>query len=108
MPNQNSDIYKHVGKKLIEFEIKLDTIKLIVDADCRETEFADRLRRLLRSSVDKFLVHRLINQVIDSGIVSVTPSPYPATRIIKPIEEEQNLMLESQYGECELPWVDEI
>lgn len=108
MLSQNNDIYKHIGKKLIEFEIKLDPIKLIVDADCRESEFADRLRRLVRSSIDKFLVHRLITHIIDSGIVSVTPSPYPATRIIKPIEEEQNLLLEAQYGECELPWVDEI
>ena len=102
------EIYKYVGKKLLEFDIKLDSLKIIVSPDCKEDEFAARLQRLLRQSINKFLVHRLIVEVLDGGIISATPAPYPKTRVIKPIEEEQNLMLDSQYGECELPWVDEI
>lgn len=104
---QKPDIYKHVGKKLLELSIDVEPLRLIVDKKCVDQEFARRLQTKIRSAIDSFLVHRLIVEVLDSGLVSVEVAPAPSTRVIKPADEEHNL-IEQDTVDPELPWYDEI
>lgn len=107
MTSQKSDIYKFVGKRLLELEVTIEPIRVIVKDECIDLEFAGRLSKKIRRAIDSFLIHRLVEYKLDKGLITVNVAEPPKTRIIRPADEEHNLM-EQDTVDPDLPWLDEI